>query len=67
MPPKRKRVFTLYRLEGKKYDEIALLLNISKNTVRDHVVKAEKSIKEYFAYQTKTTIALLLATFAGIL
>ncbi|MEQ9439252.1 MAG: RNA polymerase sigma-70 factor [Cyclobacteriaceae bacterium] len=60
LPAKRKMVFTLYRLEGKKYDEIASLLNISKNTVRDHVVKAEKSIKEYFACQADITITLFI-------
>lgn len=58
LPAKRKMVFTLYRMEGKKYDEIATQLNISKNTVRDHVVKAEKSIKEYFACQADIIISL---------
>lgn len=61
LPSKRKKVFTLHRMEGKKYDEIAVLLNISKNTVRDHVVKAEKSIKEYFAYQGNSIISIFLA------
>ncbi len=61
LPPKRKMVFTLHRLEGRKYDEIADLLHISKNTVRDHVVKAEKSIKEYFACQANMTISLFVA------
>nr|WKN37319.1 RNA polymerase sigma-70 factor [Tunicatimonas sp. TK19036] len=67
LSPKRKMVFTLHRVEGKKYDEIATLLNISKNTVRDHVVKAEKSIKEYFACQADITISLFLAITLGIL
>lgn len=61
LPPKRKKVFILHRLEGKKYGEIAVLMNISKNTVRDHVVKADKTIKEYFAYQVNITISLLIA------
>lgn len=61
LPPKRKKVFILHRLEGKKYAEIAALMNISKNTVRDHVVKADKTIKEYFAYQSDIIISLLIA------
>ena len=61
LPPKRKKVFIMYRLEGKKYGEIATLMNISKNTVRDHVVKADKTIKEFFAYQSDSMISLLIA------
>lgn len=60
LPPKRKMVFTLHRIEGKKYDEIAASLNISKNTVRDHIVKAEKAIKKYFALQQTDIITSLL-------
>lgn len=66
LPAKRKMVFTLHRIEGRKYDEIAAQLNISKNTVRDHVVKAEKSIKEYFAYQANITISLFLALIVSL-
>lgn len=60
LPPKRKMVYAMHRLEGRKYDEIAAHMNISKNTVRDHVVKAEKSIKEYFACQADIIISLLM-------
>jgi RNA polymerase sigma-70 factor (family 1) len=67
LPPKRKKVFMLHRLEGKKYGEIAVLMNISKNTVRDHVVKADKSIKEYFADQANIVISLLLALIIALI
>ena len=60
LPPKRKKVFIMHRLEGKKYGEIATLMNISKNTVRDHVVKADKTIRTYFAYQSDIIISLLI-------
>jgi RNA polymerase sigma-70 factor (ECF subfamily) len=61
LSPKRKKVFIMHRLEGKKYGEIAVLMNISKNTVRDHVVKADKTIKEYFTDQANILISILLA------
>lgn len=67
LPPKRKKVFIMHRLEGKRYGEIATLMNISKNTVRDHVVKADKTIKEYFAYQTDISISLFLAIIIALL
>lgn len=40
MPNKRKLVFTLSRIDGLKYKEIADLLNISVNTVQNHIVQA---------------------------
>jgi len=40
LPPKRKRIFELSRIDGKTYQEIADNLNISKNTVEVQKVKA---------------------------
>lgn len=40
LPPTRKKVFTLSRLEGKSYEEIGAALGISRNGVKDHIVKA---------------------------
>ncbi len=45
LPPQQKKVYQLGKLEGKKYDEIAAMLNISKETVKDHMTKATASIK----------------------
>ncbi|SEM74636.1 RNA polymerase sigma factor [Mucilaginibacter sp. P25] len=48
LPPQRKIVFTLCRLEEKSYKEVSELLGISVYTINDHLVKANKSIKQYF-------------------
>lgn len=40
LPPTRKKVFLMSRLEDKSYDEIATELGISRNGVKDHIVKA---------------------------
>jgi len=47
LPPQQKKVFQLGKMEGKKYDEIASILNISKETVKDHMMKASGAIKAY--------------------
>lgn len=47
LPPQRQKIFKLCRQEGKKYEEVAAELNISRNTVKEHMVLAAKSIKEY--------------------
>ena len=47
LPPQRRTVFELCKLKGKTYDEVARKMNISRSTVQDHIVKANKFIREY--------------------
>ncbi|WP_316818528.1 RNA polymerase sigma-70 factor [Pedobacter nyackensis] len=46
MPEKCRQVFILCKLEGKSYNEVAQLLNISNATINNHIVKATRIIKE---------------------
>jgi RNA polymerase sigma-70 factor (family 1) len=59
LPPQRKKIYTLVKLEGKTYDEVAKLLGISISTINDHVVKATKSLKTYFDKNDVLLVALL--------
>ncbi|MCW3090022.1 MAG: sigma-70 family polymerase sigma factor [Ferruginibacter sp.] len=45
LPPARKKVFILSRIQGLSYKEIAGHLSISINTVEDHMSKAIRQIK----------------------
>jgi len=45
LPPVRKRVFLLSRVQGHSYKEIAELLSISLKTVEDHMTKALRHIR----------------------
>ncbi|MFI2743555.1 RNA polymerase sigma factor [Zhouia sp. PK063] len=47
LPTKSKEIFKLHKLEGKSYQQIADLLDISKKTVENHLWKAYKKLKEY--------------------
>lgn len=47
LPPARQKVFKMSRVEGMSYDEIATALNISRNGVKDHIVKALAFLREY--------------------
>ncbi|WP_018625835.1 RNA polymerase sigma factor [Niabella aurantiaca] len=49
LPVQRRKVFCLCRDEGKTYDGVALELGISKNTVKEHMVLATRSIKSYMS------------------
>jgi RNA polymerase sigma-70 factor (ECF subfamily) len=46
LPPKRRQVFQLIKIEERSYDEVSALLNVSVSTINDHIVKATKSIRE---------------------
>ncbi len=47
LPPQRRLIFKMHKDEGKDNHQIAEALNISKNTVRDHLAKATKAIRSY--------------------
>ncbi|CAG4992336.1 hypothetical protein DYBT9275_00942 [Dyadobacter sp. CECT 9275] len=47
LPEQRQRIFRMYRYEDMSGDEIADLLNISKGTVKDHLLKANRFIRKY--------------------
>jgi RNA polymerase sigma-70 factor (family 1) len=48
LPPQRKKIFLLCKMEGKTYSEVSDLLGISQSTISDHIVKATKSVKSHF-------------------
>ena len=46
LPPRRRQIFQLIKLEERSYQEVSNLLNISISTISDHIVKANKFILE---------------------
>ncbi|MGM0506381.1 MAG: RNA polymerase sigma-70 factor [Bacteroidota bacterium] len=47
LSPRKRLVFKLSRMEGYTHEVIALRLNISKNTVKNHIVQASKDVRDY--------------------
>lgn len=47
LPDQQRRVYQLSRVEGMSRDEIGKLLEISPNTVKNHLAKALQSIKKF--------------------
>lgn len=46
LPQRQKEVYLLHRFEGLKYSEIAERLNLSVNTIENHMSRALKTIRE---------------------
>lgn len=47
LPAQKKLIYQMSRTEEFSHDEIALKLDISKNTVKNHMVEASRFIREY--------------------
>ena len=46
LPDRQKSVYLLHNIEGLKYNEIAVRLNISVNTIENHMSRAFKTIRK---------------------
>ena len=57
LPPQRRQIFELAKLNGLSYEEIARQLQISRGTVSDHIVKANRFVRAYL--QTHATLQVL--------
>lgn len=58
LPTQQRLVFRLCKIDGKSYEEVSQLLQISTSTVSNHIVKATKSIKKVF-FSSKSGFVLL--------
>lgn len=46
MPPRQKEVFTMFKIDGKSYEEIAFELKLSIHTVHTHIKRANQFLKD---------------------
>lgn len=59
-PAKRRKVFEMVRFEDLSYSEVAEKLSISRDAVKDHMVKANRSLRK-FRDDGEISLELLLA------
>lgn len=61
LPAQRQLVFKLCKLENRSHEEVSRLLNISRATVNNHLVKATQNLKDLAAGGPGQASILLLA------
>lgn len=61
LSPQRKKAYQLSREMAYTHDQIAEYLNISKATVNNHIVEAQRFIRNYLAKSMDLTILILMA------
>ncbi|MDR1722946.1 MAG: sigma-70 family RNA polymerase sigma factor [Tannerella sp.] len=59
LPSQRRTVFEACKLKKQSYDLVARLNGISRSTVQDHIVKANKTIREYIQAKGSAFLAIL--------
>jgi RNA polymerase sigma-70 factor (family 1) len=64
LSPQKKLIYELSRKEGKSHDEIAMVLRLSPHTVKSHLVKALKFIRNYMKNNALFLVWLLCSFFA---
>ncbi|HTN37767.1 MAG TPA: RNA polymerase sigma-70 factor [Arachidicoccus sp.] len=65
LPPQRKKVFELCKIQGKSYQEAGQQLGISVSTVNDHIVKATRLLRTQLIERNSFSALLLLLLLTG--
>jgi RNA polymerase sigma-70 factor (ECF subfamily) len=60
LSPQRKKIFLLSRQEGLTRAEIAQHLNLSVNTVNNHLNESLRLVKEYLQNETDSSLSLFI-------
>jgi len=60
LPPREKQIFKWSYLEGKNNEEIAVLLNINNQSVRNYKARALKSLRKVFLHKDVLTVFFVL-------
>lgn len=63
LPNKRKEIFLLCKMQGKSYEEVAKIHGISLGTVKDHMAKAMRFLKQELGDKLFVFLLLLLNYF----
>jgi RNA polymerase sigma-70 factor (ECF subfamily) len=59
LPPQKRIIYSLHRNDGYSYEEIARKLGLSKNTVRNHLQEASKSVQRYVSGHSDLAIIII--------
>lgn len=60
LPPQQRMVYELSKQEGLSYDEVAERMRLSRNTVRNHLAEAMKTIRAFLKKATMLLMALMV-------
>jgi RNA polymerase sigma factor (sigma-70 family) len=59
LPEQQRAVYNLYHEQGFSYEKIAEQMGLSKNTVRNHMARANQSIRDYLSGHAEGLLLLV--------
>lgn len=62
LPPQRKQVFKLCKIDGLSYEEVSAKMGISTSTISDHIVKATRSLRENMYDKFQGSLGVFIIT-----
>ncbi len=62
LPEKRREIFLLCKLQGKSYEEVAQLKGVSLGTVKDHMAKAMRFLRQELGQSMYSLLITLLTS-----
>lgn len=63
LPPQRQKIFILCKLEGKSYEEAATLYGVSVGTIKDHMAKAMRTLRQELGSSSAAPTYLLFVAY----
>lgn len=60
LPARRREIYLLVKTEGNSYEQVSNLLGISRATVNDHIVKANRYVYSHLSRSGLISIALMM-------
>lgn len=63
LPPQQQLIFRMSRYQGLSYDEIAEQVHLSRNTVKNHLIAALKTLRTHF---NQSDVAYFILISVGI-
>lgn len=63
LPPQRRKVFELCKLDGLSYKEASEKMGVSLSTIMDHMAKARQTIREYIINNKHLCVSLCIYLF----
>jgi RNA polymerase sigma-70 factor (family 1) len=65
LPPQQQKVFVLSRIQKLKYEEIAVRMNLSRETVKSYIALAKSSITKFVSSRAPFSIISLVISLFG--
>lgn len=62
LPPQRQKIFTSVKIEGKSYQDVATEFGVSLSTVKDHMAKALRFVRDELAHDNPSAFFIIMSS-----